>query len=113
MAFSTVKIETVAGNTAPPIQLTAKRAGVVIPLSSGISSVKLYITKAGSQTNTGHETCTITDAANGVVSYTRQAGDLPTKGSYKCDLLINYSNSTNEVLTDILLLVARARLAGE
>ena len=109
--MANVTIKTVIGNTAPPITLTAKRDGVVIDLTG--CTVKLYITLAGTQTNTGHESCTVTDATNGEVEYDREAGDLTTRGSYKCDLKVTYGDATQEVLYDILVLKARARLAGE
>lgn len=113
MALSFTNISTVAGNTAPPITITAKRSGTVIDLTSA-TSVKLYIiNSAGAQTNTGHETCTITSAVGGIVTYTRQATDIPLKGTYKADLKITYSDTTQEVMTSILKISARARLAGE
>lgn len=115
MALTFQKIKTVAGNTAPPITFVAKRNGVPIDLSSA-STVKLYIVdklSGGSQTNAGHETVTIVTAATGSCSYVRQTGDIPSAGTYYADLLVNYVNSTNEVLTDILQITARARLAGE
>lgn len=115
MAFTFQKIKTVAGNTAPPLTFFAKRSGVAIDLTSA-TSVKLYLMTAlsgGTQTNIGHETCTIVTAATGSLSYTRQAGDIPTAGTFYGDLLVTYSNATNEVLTDILQVTARARLAGE
>lgn len=113
MALSFVRIKTVAGNTAPPLTLTAKRSGSAIDLTSA-TSVKLYIINAaGTQTNTGHETCTITSAAAGIVTYTRQAGDIATKAIYKGELKVTYTDTTQEVLYDIILIDARARLAGE
>lgn len=113
MALSFTNITTVAGNTAPPITLTAQRSGSVIDLTSA-TSVKLYIINAsGTQTNTGHESCTITSAVGGVVTYARQANDIPTKGTYKADLKITYSDTTQEVMYAILRISARARLAGE
>lgn len=115
MAFTFQKIKTVAGNTAPPLSFFAKRSGVAISLASA-TSVKLYLVDAltgGSQTNVGHETCTIVDAPTGSLSYVRHANDIPTAGTYYGDLLVTYSDTTDEVLTDILLVNARARLAGE
>lgn len=107
MALSYTNITTVAGNTAPPITLTAKRSGVVIDLTSA-TSVKLYIyNSAKAQTNTGHETCTITSAAGGIVTYARQTADIPTKGTYKGDMKVTYSDTTFEILYSILKISAR------
>lgn len=115
MALTFKRINTVASNTAPPLTFTATRSGTAISLVSA-SNVKLYIVTAltgGTQTNTGHETVTITNAAAGECSYTRQAGDIPSAGTYYGDLLVNYNDGSDEVLNDILLIVARGRLAGE
>lgn len=115
MAFTFQKITTVAGNTAPPLTFFAKRGGVGIDLTSA-SSVKLYIVtklKGGSQTNIGHESVTVTNAATGACSYARHAADIPSAGTYYGDLLVTYNDTTDEVLTDILQINARDRLAGE
>lgn len=109
------KIKTVAGNTAPPLTFFAKRDGQAISLT-GASAVDLYLVdklSGGTQTNTGHESCTIVDAPTGSLSYVRQTGDIPVAGTYYGDVLVTYTDTTDEVLNDILLVVARARLAGE
>lgn len=103
--MATKKIFTVATNTAPALVLTATRGKVVVPLNA--TTVTLIITKSGAVTNTGHQTCTITDAPNGIVSYTRQTGDIPTAGSYTCDLKITYADTTFEILYDQLQIIAR------
>lgn len=98
-------ILTVAGNTAPPLELTCERDSVVIDLSG--CTVALIITQGTTTKNTGHQTCTVTDAANGLVTYVRQAGDTPTAGSYNCDLKVTYGDDTFEILYDILVLKCR------
>jgi hypothetical protein len=105
--MATKIINTVEQNTAPPLVLTAKRSNVVINLSG--CTVTLVITKGNTITNIGHQVCTITDSANGIVSYVRQAVDTPTSGKYKCDLVVTYGDSTVETLYDILVLNARKK----
>lgn len=89
-------IKSVEGNTAPPLTLTCQRQGVAINLSG--CTVDLIITSANVQTNTGHTSCTVTDVANGVVTYVRLTGDTPTAGLYYCDLKVTYADTTFEVL---------------
>lgn len=98
-------INTVAGNTAPVLTLTAERDDVVLNLTG--CTVDLIITKSKVQTNTGHTGCVITDAANGVVTYARRAGDTAVSGSYPCDMKVTYSDLTFEILYDILVLKCR------
>jgi len=105
--MATIKIKTVVGNTAPPLVLTAKRNGTVINLSG--CTVSLIITQGTTTLNTGHQGCTITDSANGIVSYTRQAGDTPSVGAYTCDLKITYADTTVEILYDQIRLLARKK----
>lgn len=106
--MATKTMNTVAGNTAPPLELTAEREGEAIVLSGCI--VDLIITLEGIQTNAGHTLCTITDAANGIVQYVRQTGDLSTADTYICDLKVTYGNGTFEILYDQLKLKAREPL---
>lgn len=105
MAIETIK--TVAGNTAPPLALTAKRKGVVVDLTN--CTVDLIITQGTTFLNTGHTSCTITTAASGLVSYVRHAGDIPTAGTYICDLRVTYVDATVEILYDQLKIIARKK----
>lgn len=100
-------IKTVSGNTAPPLVLTAQRNNVVLNLTG--CTVSLIITQGLVITNAGHQTCTITDAVNGVVSYVRQTADIPTAGKYLCDLKVTYADTTFEILYDQLQIVARKK----
>lgn len=96
---------TVAGNTAPPLELTCERSSVVIDLTG--CTVELIITQGTTIKNTGHQSCTVTDATNGIVTYVRQTGDTPTSGSYNCDIKVTYGDATFEILYDILVLKCR------
>ncbi len=97
-------INTVEGNTAPPLLLTCQRQGVAINLTG--CSVALVIAQNNTTiTNTGHQSCSVTDVINGIISYTRQAGDIPTAGNYFCDIVITYGDGTIETLWTQLKLV--------
>lgn len=106
--MATQRISTVQGNTAPPLLLTAKRSGTAIDVTG--ATVDIIIAKGNVQTNTGHTLCTIVTPTSGIVSYTPQAGDFATPGTYKADLRVTYSNGTIETLYDQLLIKARKHL---
>lgn len=101
-------LKLVAGNTAPPIEITCKRAGTAINLTG--CSVQLVI-KKGAVLTQPSRVATVTSAGSGVISYTPLTTDFPSKGSYKCDVIVTYSDSSVEVLYDQLKIQARARLA--
>lgn len=106
--MATQRINTVQGNTAPPLLLTAKRSGVAIDVTG--STVDVIIAKGGVQVNVGHTACTIVTPTSGIVSYTPQAGDFATPGTYKADLRVTYANGTVETLYDQLQIKARKHL---
>lgn len=105
--MATQKLNTVAGNTAPPLVITATRDGSAISLVDA-TTVALVITSSGVVTNGSHQNCVITTPASGIVTYTRQTGDLPTRGTYICDLKVTYADNTVEILYDQLKIKARA-----
>lgn len=95
MASTTIK--TVAGNTAPPITLTLEREGVVIDLTGCTVTLTIKNLGTGSITVTD-AACTISDAAGGVVTYTRGTGDIPSAGAYVADVKVTYADATFEIL---------------
>lgn len=101
-------LKTVATNTAPPLAITCTRDGTAINLTG--CTVTIIIKGGGVITQSGGS-CTITDATNGVISYTPISTDFPTAGSYKCDLKVTYSDATIEILYEQLKIKARAKLA--
>lgn len=107
--MATVTLKITEQNTTPPFDVTCKRDGVVINLTTA-SLVELIISKNGVQTNAGHEACTVTDAANGVVEYVPEATDLVGAAKFTCDVEITYNNGKNEVLYDQLKIKTRKRL---
>lgn len=103
MSVQTIKI--VAGNTAPPWQLTAKRAGIAIDLTG--CTVALILVKGNTVTNAGHQACSLVTATAGVVSYPPLTTDAASPGKYKADLKVTYPNATFEILYDQLVIQAR------
>jgi hypothetical protein len=101
-------IETVQGNSAPAIALTAKRGTAVIDVTG--CTVELIIAKGTTVTNTGHQTCTLTTPASGVVTYQPEAADFATPGAYKGDLKITYPSLKVEILYDQLKFKVRKHL---
>lgn len=104
-------LKSVESNTAPAFEITCERDdGTVIDLTGNTVTMKLY--RRGTQTNTGHEACTVTDATNGVVTWQPQSGDLPSSGTYKGDVKITYGDATVEVLYGQFLLKTRKLLSS-
>lgn len=101
-------LKIVAGNTAPPMEITCKRSGTAIDLTG--CTVQLII-KGGSTITQVGRTAAITDASGGVISYSPLTTDFPNAGSYKCDIKVTYSDTSVEVLYDQLQVVARAKIS--
>lgn len=106
MAVQTINI--VAGNSAPPWLLTAKRAGVAIDVTG--CTVSLILAKGNTITNAGHQTCSLVTPTSGLVQYSPLVTDCPTPGVYKADLKVVYANGTIEILYDQLKIKARKAL---
>ena len=106
MAVTTLKI--VEGNTAPPFSITCERNGTTIDLTG--CTVALNITNGVVQTNLGHTGCVNANPTTGVVVYQPQTGDFPTAGTYLCDVVITYADSTIETIYDQLKIVTRLKV---
>jgi hypothetical protein len=102
------KLQIVAGNSAPPWLLTAKRAGVPIDVTG--CTVTLILAKGSTITNVGHQPCTLVTPVSGLVQYTPTVTDCPTPGTYKADLKVVYANGGIEILYDQLQIKARKHL---
>jgi hypothetical protein len=86
MADATIK----SGDTWPPLVTTLTKAdGSPIDLTTA-TSVKVYIKSPTNSVRTG--TCTVTNAAQGVVSYTPVALDFPTPGTYQAEFEIDFGS---------------------
>lgn len=89
----------VAGNTAPAYEITCTRAGTDIDLTTASSvDIILYDKTSKVQTNTGHTTTPITTPISGLISYTAETGDFPSKGTYVADIKVTWSGGGTEVL---------------
>jgi hypothetical protein len=106
MAVQTIKV--VAGNSAPPWLLTAKRAGVAIDVTG--ATVSLILAKGNTITNAGHQACSLVTPTAGLVKYSPAVTDVPTPGKYKADLKVVYADTTVEILYDRLVIQARKAL---
>lgn len=100
----------VEDNTAPSIVLTLQRNNTAIDVTG--ATVDLIITSGGTQTNTGSTSCTLTTPTSGIVTYSPAATDFPTKGTYKCEIQITYSDATTEVLYESFVVKVRNKLTA-
>lgn len=103
------KLLLVAGNTAPPQEITCDRKdGSIIDLTG--CTVTLIIAKGNTITQAGR-TAVVTDATNGIIEYTPLTTDFPTKGTYKGDVEVEYGDGGIEVLYEQLKVKARNRIS--
>lgn len=107
--MATTQLLTVEDNTAPNIVLTLERSGVAIDVTGG--TVALIIKLGATITNTGHQTCTLTTPASGIVTYSPLAADFATPGTYNCEIKITYGDGTVEILYEKFNVKARAKLS--
>lgn len=99
---TTLKIA--AGNTAPSWIINCERDGTAIDLTG--CQVSLIIAKGNVVTN-GGGVATITNTTGGIISYTPQATDCPSAGSYKVDVKVVYPDFSYEVLYEQLKVKTR------
>lgn len=73
-------------------------------------TIEFFLRKRGATTlkNTGHTTCSITDAENGLGKYTWDAADLDEEGRYTGELEITFVDTTKQTIYDEAELVVRA-----
>ncbi len=96
MARSNFQI--VQNNTAPSYVITCQRDGTAIDLTSASVELILEEKSSGDITNTGHQSCTVTSASSGIISYTAESTDFPNKGTYIGDIKVTYSGGGFEIL---------------
>jgi len=84
-------------NTAPDYVITCQRDGTAIDLTG--ASVELIIknSSTGTITQTG-KAAAITTAASGIITYTADATDFPSAGTYVGDIKVTYSGGGVEIL---------------
>lgn len=101
------KIVTVQGNTSPDLAITLWREGQPINLT-GVTAVILILTgSTGSVTNTGHQTCTVTDATGGKISYSVTTGDFATAGNYSGEVQVTFASGKVEKIYETFSVKAR------
>ena len=89
-----INFKIVAGNTAPAFAITCTRDGTAIDLSTA-SGVTLKIQRKSDGTITqASGSAAIVTAASGIISYTAQASDFPSAGTYVADVTINWGSGT-------------------
>jgi hypothetical protein len=106
------KVKMVQNDTAPPIDFVVTNAdGTPFVLTGGTARFKIKNLQSGSITNGAHQTCQLTDPANGKCRYIFETGDIPDAGTYMCDLEVTDSNAKVQTIPDIVQLVVRAEVA--
>lgn len=85
-------------NTAPSYTITCTREGTAIDLTDA-TDVSLIIEKKSDGTITqAGKSATIATAASGIITYSADATDFPSKGTYVADIKITYSGGGIEIL---------------
>lgn len=103
--------KTVVGNWAPNMVFTVKRNGVVIDVTNCTVELAIRSEYTGETTNTGHQGCTLTTAASGIVTYVPNVADTPHEGRYIGDVKITYPDTSVERINEQLLIIARAAIS--
>ena len=81
----------VKGDTGFILTFTVKDIdGTVVDLTDGTPVFKMAL--PGASTNEATGTCTVTDASNGVCTYTAQSGDFDTEGIYEAEIQVTYTS---------------------
>lgn len=99
-----------AGDTWPALVTTLEDSAGPLDLTTATGVTMRMASPTVSMTNLS---CTITDAANGVVSYQWQAGDTDTPGTYKAEFAVSFGGGTiqtapNDAYKEIVILAAVA-----
>jgi hypothetical protein len=71
---------------------TVKDSDAVVVNLTGYSGVKFKMALPGSNTAKIDGTCTVTDATNGVCTYTVGATDFDTEGIYEAEIQVTYTS---------------------
>ena len=108
------KLLTVEDNTAPPITITLQRkvsGGTPVSIDVTDCDVDLYIKLGDTITNTGHTACVLTTPGTGIVTYTTQAADFATPGTYDCEVKITYDDGTIETIYEKFTTIVRTKIS--
>lgn len=100
----------VEDNTSPNIAITLNRNGASTNIAGAtLAELSIANDQTGAITNGDHQSATITDEANGVITYTPQSADFPSEGRFKCDVKVTYTPGIYEVFYDQLVVIVRAK----
>lgn len=81
-------------NTAPAYALTCTRNGTAIDLSAASSVTLIIQNKSTGVITQAGKLATISSASNGTISYSADATDFPSKGTYVADISIDWGTGT-------------------
>jgi len=84
--------------------------GVTAENLTGVTSAKLQVATIENYRNIVDDACVITDATNGVVTYTVKSGDFVKEGTYKAVIKM-YTGTTKELSTKEFFLTILRRLS--
>lgn len=88
----------VEDNTAPDYVITCTRDGTAIDLSNA-TSVSLKIQRTSDKVITqASKAAVITTPSSGVITYSADITDFPSKGTYVADLIVLYNTGNTEIL---------------
>lgn len=98
-------------NTAPDYVITCKRDGDALDLSDA-TDVELIIQRKsdGVITQSG-KSAVVTTPASGVITYTADATDFPSRGIYVADIKVTYSSGGVEILYNQAKWKVRAKIS--
>ena len=107
-----VNFKVVEGNTAPNYVITCTRKKVALDLTD-VATVTLIIQRKSDKVITqAGKNATITDAANGIITYTADATDHSPKGDYVGDVKLTYNGGGIEILRKQATWNARAKISA-
>jgi hypothetical protein len=99
-----------SGDTWPPLVTTLEDGGGPLDLTTAVGVTMKMASPTVSKTGL---VCTITDASNGIVSYTWASGDTSAPGTYKVEFTVDFGTgklqtAPNDAYREIVILAAVA-----
>lgn len=108
MAFAEINIT--ENNTAPVIELRLRRQGKPANLTGCTVTLILAKESDGTIVNTDHQSCTITNAAKGIVEYEQESGDFVAPNIYVADVKVVHPGGDIEIWYDQLRVTTRDKI---
>jgi hypothetical protein len=100
----------VEDNTAPDYVISCTRDGTAIDLSSATGVVLIIKNKSSNTITQSGKAASITTPSSGVITYTADATDFPSAGTYVADLKVTYSSGGIEILYGQAKFKVRAKI---